>query len=127
MKDIKGDQLESKICEKWNVSNETWSISTILPRFFSLGIVLISVISRKIYVYLITKIKLHRSSEEKFVGIVSTTIVYFCNYGLMYLIAPWNLIDATNTDNPGEWIFTGFYSDFNEEWYLDIGNLIITT
>ena len=127
MKDIKGDQLESKICEKWNVSNETWSISTILPRFFSLGIVLISVISRKFYVYLITKIKLHRSSEEKFVGIVSTTIVYFCNYGLMYLIAPWNLIDATNTDNPGEWIFTGFYSDFNEEWYLDIGNLIITT
>ena len=83
-------------------------------------------ISRKVYVYLITKIKLHRNSEEKLVGIVGTTIVYFCNYGLMYLIAPWNYVDSKNI-GPSQWILTGFYSDFNEEWYLDVGKQITLT
>ena len=90
-------------------------------------IVCVSFISRKIYVYLISKIKLRRISQEKNIGMYSTLAIYFCNYGLMYLIAPWNFIDHKEITKDGEYLWTGYYNDFSSEWYIDIGYSILTT
>ena len=94
---------------------------------FSLIIVLVSLISRKFFVFVITKIKLQRLSEEKNTGMFWTMCVYFTNYGIMYLTAPWNYIDAKEVTNDAELFFSGYYSDFSEEWFLDIGAAILVT
>ena len=56
-----------------------------------------------------------------------TMCVYFFNYGVMYLTAPWNYIDAKEAENDAQLFFSGFYSDFSEEWFLDIGAAILLT
>ena len=58
---------------------------------------------------------------------IATLAVYFFNYGIMYLTAPWNFIDVNNTNNEAEKFFSGFYTDFSEEWFLDIGAAILLT
>lgn len=94
---------------------------------FSLFIVIVSFISRKFFVYLITKIKFRRQSEEKNVGMFWTMCVYFFNYGVMYLTSPWNYIDAKSVKSEFELFFSGFYNDFTEEWFIDIGAAILVT
>ena len=119
---------DSEICKEWDrLSNGEVSTGFILQNIFSLVIVCVSFISRKIYVYLISKIKLRRISQEKNIGMYSTLAIYFCNYGLMYLIAPWNFVDQKEITTEGEYLWTGYYNDFSSEWYIDIGYSILTT
>ena len=56
-----------------------------------------------------------------------TMSVYFVNYGILYLTGPWNYIDAKDVDSETQLFFSGFYSDFSEEWFLDIGAAILLT
>jgi len=48
-------------------------------------------------------------------------LVYFMNYGVVYLMAPMMIeIPILNI------YFTGIYPDFNTSWFQDIGHLIIS-
>ena len=54
----------------------------------------------------------------------SVLIVSFFNYGILYIIAPWNFAEAgADEDN----FFTGVYTDFTAQWFMDIGDLIAET
>ena len=78
-------------------------------------------------IYIISQTKLRRVTHFKFTGMFLTLLVYFANYGLMYLIAPWDYSDAYRFRTDGtkteeaESISSGFYVDFGVEWYLDVG------
>lgn len=87
----------------------------------------VSAISRKVFVALIRKIKFQRQSIETSVSIYWTLLVFFCNYGLMYLIAPLNFIDGKQVTSDGDALFSGYYSDFSSEWFLDIGASLLQT
>ena len=52
-------------------------------------------------------------------------IVYFCNTSLLYIFAPW---DSRETDSPAlNRIFQGVYTDYNSNWFNDIGNTLAQT
>ena len=123
-----GTDIQVNVCSTWNKNTSGIASGwTVGAGSFGIFIVIVSFISRKLFVFLITKIKLRRFSQEKNIGMSSTMAVYFLNYGVMYLTAPWNWIDAQDIDNEAELFFSGFYSDFSEEWYLDIGAAILLT
>ena len=69
------------------------------------------------------------SGENKSTKIASATmytvlLVTFFNYGLLYIIAPanFNWIGAEEGS-----FFSGIYTDFTSQWFLDIGVLILET
>ena len=52
-------------------------------------------------------------------------IVYFCNTSLLYIFAPW---DGRETDSPAlKRLFQGVYTDYNSNWFNDIGNTLAQT
>ena len=52
-------------------------------------------------------------------------IVYFINTSILYVVAPW---DSRENDNPVlNKVFQGVYTDYNSNWFLDIGNTIAQT
>lgn len=54
----------------------------------------------------------------------SILVVTFFNYGVLYLIAPWNFSEQGMQDGD---FFSGIYTDFTPQWYLDIGTLVAGT
>ena len=54
----------------------------------------------------------------------SVLIVSFFNYGILYIIAPWSFAEQGAKDGD---FFSGIYTDFSSQWFLDIGTLIATT
>ena len=54
----------------------------------------------------------------------SVLIVSFFNYGILYIIAPWNFTEAGSDQGD---LFDGIYTDFNAQWFVDIGRLIVET
>ena len=53
--------------------------------------------------------------------IVSVFSIYFLNYGILYLLAPMNIQIPLVSD-----VLIGVYYDFNQQWYSDIGQQIIS-
>ena len=51
---------------------------------------------------------------------VGVLAIFFFQFGIMFLIAPLNF-DANHI----KLFFNGIYTDFNEHWFDEIGNLII--
>lgn len=55
-------------------------------------------------------------------------IVSFFNYGVLYIIAPWNVRAIVNENYTSDSdLFSGIYTDFTHQWFNDIGSLIATT
>jgi len=55
--------------------------------------------------------------------------VSFFNYGLLYIIAPWNVVStikASESLDTANYL-TGIYTDFTSEWFNDMGSLIAGT
>lgn len=52
---------------------------------------------------------------------VSVFSIFFLNYGLLYILAPfkWD-IPVLNS------ILIGIYEDFNQFWFSDVGNMVIS-
>ena len=51
---------------------------------------------------------------------VSVFLIYFFNYGIMFLIGPLNIeIQFMST------FFAGVYTDFSTHWFNEIGGLIV--
>ena len=88
----------------------------------SLGIVLQNLISRIIFIELTKVIKFTSNSARMRIVLISVFLIYFMNYGVLYLLAPMKV------DIPGleRLPLVGIYFDFNLFWYSDIGNQIIS-
>ena len=54
----------------------------------------------------------------------SVLIVSFFNYGIIYIIAPWNFVEQGARDGD---FFSGVYTDFTSQWFMDIGSLVAQT
>lgn len=59
------------------------------------------------------------SARVRFIT-VSVFCIFFFNYGIMYLIAPIKMEKASDS-----FILGGYYNDFNQSWYVNIGYSII--
>lgn len=54
--------------------------------------------------------------------VVSVFAIFFANYGLLYMIAPFRMdLGAFST------ITVGIYEDFNQFWFSDIGTMVVVT
>ena len=59
-------------------------------------------------------------SQHMAVVIVSVFSIFYVNYGLLYLIAPFRTdIEFLSS------IMIGMYRDFNSFWFSDIGTMVI--
>jgi hypothetical protein len=54
----------------------------------------------------------------------SIIVVYFFNYCIVYIIAPWSFKKASSADRG---FFSGIYTDLTSQWFLDIGIMITYT
>jgi len=83
--------------------------------------VLQSLITRAVLIRLSDYIYFGNESIRQSYNIVCIFLIFFNNYGIIYLIAPMTLhlplID---------YFFSGIYPDFNETWFKDIGSLVIS-
>ena len=94
----------------------------IINLLLSLAIVLQNLISRIIFIELTKVIKFTSNSARMRIVLISVFLIYFMNYGVLYLLAPMKV------DIPGleRLPLVGIYFDFNLFWYSDIGNQIIS-
>lgn len=96
--EIDGEKTEKAVCEKFNEivsennqeNDSIFSWKSIVSHQISLTIFLVSICTRKLFVYLITKVKLRRQTTYKQLGMFSIMSVYFINYGVIYLVGSWN-------------------------------------
>lgn len=87
-------------------------------------VVLINTILRLVFIKLIKLTKENKYTKEAVSIFRSILVVTFFNYGILYLIAPWNFSEQGMKDGD---FFSGIYTDFTPQWYLDIGTLVAGT
>lgn len=99
------------------------SLLSFVAQSTSFSVVLINFCLRNIFILLLSYTKLAKYSQHATSTMYSILLVSFFNYGILYIIAPWNFIEYGGVED-GDF-FSGIYTDFSAQWYLDIGNLII--
>ena len=101
--------------------SSTFGEYQIIKNLLSLAIVLQNLVSRIIFIELTKVIKFTSNSARMRFVLFSVFLIYFMNYGVLYLLAPMKV------DIPGleRLPLVGIYFDFNLFWYSDIGNQII--
>ena len=91
----------------------------LLGQSMSLLIVLQNLLARIAFIQLTKVIKFTSNTQRTRIIIVSVFLIYFLNYGVLYLLAPMN-IEIPILKN----YLIGIYNDFNQAWYSDIGGQI---
>ena len=100
---------------------------------------LFSLILRKIYAYLGTKVRFESKSSELIFIMLVVCVIYSLNYSYMYLYGPfYEFTEQASSQNErfipyGEQdrsdlsgiLFQGIYVTYSAGWYSDIGRLII--
>ena len=124
MRDSNGEPIEYPICLKWSKETSEMSLLSILVQSTSFSVVLINFCLRNIFIWLISFAKLSRYSLLAVSTMYSVLIVSFFTYGILYIIAPWSFAELGVRDGD---FFSGIYTDFSAQWFLDIGNLIVQT
>ena len=79
-------------------------------------IVVQNLLSRILFIELTKIIKFTSTSQRMRFILISVFMIYFLNYGVLYLLAPMKL------RIPFLPMTLGVYYDFNQYWYSDIGN-----
>lgn len=88
----------------------------------SVAIVIQSFAARFGFIQLTKLIHFTSISQRMRVIIVSVFAIFYVNYGLIYMIAPFRLnLGFVST------FMVGIYEDFNQFWFSDIGNMVIST
>ena len=94
----------------------------------SFTIVLYNILLRWVYTRIIKHIGYTSYSIQNTGIVLSIFMAFFCNYGLMYLVAPSTKSIAENIDSSGtvdKSDFKGIYPDpFNAYWFTDIGAMV---
>ena len=112
------------ICEKFDAdTNAILGLGT-LASAVGYYIVFISFVLRKIFIMLLECVRAPQSSIIASATMYSVLIVSFFNAGITYIIAPWSFRE---TDSLTHSFFDGIYTDFNSQWFKDIGALIAET
>lgn len=83
-----------------------------------------SFVLRKIFITLVKATGFNKNSKEAVATMYSVLAVTFFNYGILYIIAPWSFREVGAEDGD---LFSGIYTDFTSQWFLDIGTLIAST
>ena len=108
------------ICSYVNNFDSLFSLASLLNFSSAMAIVLQSVIFRAFMRFLVGLTSFKTDSARVRFLTVSVLMIFFYNFGVMFLIAPLNF----ETDH-----FTlflgGVYTDFNAHWFNEIGDLII--
>ena len=88
----------------------------LFKQFLSLMIVVQNLLSRILFIELTKVIKFTSTSQRMRFILISVFMIYFLNYGVLYLLAPMKLRIPFLPKT------LGVYYDFNQYWYSDIGN-----
>lgn len=83
-------------------------------------IVIQSFLARFGFIHLMKLVHFTSVSRRMAIVIVSVFSIFYVNYGLLYLIAPFR-IDIAYLNS----IMIGIYRDFNSFWFSDIGTMVI--
>ena len=117
-----------EICKSFKDETELVSFAGFLSNGTSFLVVLISFILRKVFISLVQCAGFNKNSQEATATMSWVLIVSFFNYGVLYIIAPWNLRAIVNENYTSDSdLFTGIYTDFTHQWFNDIGSLVATT
>ena len=124
-----GETFQENICDEYNDIYELASWGTVFSSGTSVLVVLINMIMRKVFIFVIQITGFDKNSQEATATMTWILIVTFFNYGILYIIAPWNLANQIKVeeDMTGKDYFTGIYTDFSPQWFNDIGSLIAQT
>ena len=87
-------------------------------------IVVANYILRTLFIKLVSCLRENSASRQATQIMASIILVYFFNYCIVYIIAPWSFKKATNADRG---LFSGIYTDLTSQWFLDIGTMITYT
>jgi len=112
------------ICKKWRDDTSSLSGLGALTQATALLIVVANFILRTVFIKLVTFVRYNKESKQANDTMVSVLLVSVFNYGLLYIIAPWNFAEVGASDAD---FFSGIYTDFTSQWFLDIGSMIATT
>lgn len=94
----------------------------ILYYSISIFIVLQSLIARAIFTGLAKMTSFKTETARVRFMTFSVFLIFFFNYGIMFLIAPINIDSEFMTT-----FFAGVYTDFSTHWFNQIGGLIVTS
>ena len=89
-----GEIAPYPICKKYSEDTKQISFLGALVQLASLLVVLTSFILRTFFIALIRCTGSPRHSNEASATMFSVLIVSFFNYGILYIIAPWNFLEA---------------------------------
>jgi hypothetical protein len=87
-------------------------------------VVLTGFILRTLFMKIVVWTRSDSYSKEASATMHSVLVVSFFNAGILYIIAPWSFAESGAKDGS---FFSGLYTDFTSEWFLEIGNLIAET
>ena len=104
------------ICHDQMKFTATLGVAQLFKHFLSLMIVVQNLLSRILFIELTKIIKFTSTSQRMRFILISVFMIYFLNYGVLYLLAPMKL------RIPFLPMTLGVYYDFNQYWYSDIGN-----
>jgi len=108
-----GNKESFEICKEFKASTGLVSFAAFISNGTSFLVVLISFILRKIFITLVQMAGFNKNSQEATATMTWVLIVSFFNYGVLYIVAPWNFRPIvtenkyTDTD-----FFSGIYTDF---------------
>lgn len=100
------------ICEHVNGFHSLISLPSLFNFASLMSIVIQSAIFRAIFVCLTQLTSFKSDTARVRFTTVSVLLIFFYNFGIMYLIAPLNF----NTEKL-ELFFNGLYTDFNQHWF----------
>lgn len=117
-------QVKYPICKKWKNDASSLSFIGAVVRATSFLVVLVNFVLRKLFITLIGCAGENKKSKEASASMFSVLVVSFFNYGILYIIGPWNFVEWNAQEGT---FFSGIYTDFTAQWFLDIGGLIAQT
>ena len=82
------------------------SALALIAQSTSFSVVMINFILRNVFITLLSYSKLGKYSNLANATMYSVLLVSFFNYGILYIIAPWNYSDQKGS------FFSGVYSDY---------------
>ena len=119
-----GNTINVPICE--NYLKETNSIGAIgvVTSLTSALVVASGFVLRTCFIKLVACAKENKTSKSAAATMKLVLFVTFFNAGILYVLAAWSFRELGSTDGG---FFNGVFTDFNSQWFLDIGNLIAET
>ena len=110
------------ICKLWREKTSEMGLLALITQSTASAVVVINFLLRNIFIKLVNLSKMGRYSKESNATMFSILLVSFFNYGILYIIAPWSL-----SESEAGGFFSGIYTDFSSQWFLDIGILVTET